>query len=152
MRYYAVIDTNVIIAALLSKNVDAATVKVLDAVFDGRIIPLYHRDILAEYDEVLHRKKFRLKEETIWIVLEAVRQHGVEVFPRPTGEVLIDQDDLVFYEVVMEKRKDNAYLVTGNQKHYPIREYIVTPAEMMEILEAGEDHSPPNRDLGSHDC
>lgn len=55
MKYYAVIDTNVLISALLSKNVNSATLKVLDAVFDGIIIPLYHQDILAEYDEVLHR-------------------------------------------------------------------------------------------------
>ena len=44
-------------------------------------------------------------------------------------------DDLIFYEVVMEKRDEDAYLVTGNQKHYPIRNFIVTPAEMMEIIE-----------------
>ena len=56
MKYYAVVDTNVLISALLSKNEDSATVKVMGAVFDGRIIPLYHRDILAEYAEVLHRK------------------------------------------------------------------------------------------------
>lgn len=40
MKYYAVIDTNVLLSALLSKNVDSAAVKVLDAVFDGTIIPL----------------------------------------------------------------------------------------------------------------
>ena len=51
MVYYAVIDTNVFISALLSKRADAATVRVLDAVFDGKIVPLYHEDILAEYDE-----------------------------------------------------------------------------------------------------
>ncbi len=47
---------------------------------------------------------------------------------------MIDADDLIFYEVAMEKRDDDAYLVTGNQKHYPIRDFIVTPAEMIEIL------------------
>ena len=34
----------------------------------------------------------------------------------------------------MEKREDDAYLVIGNQKHYPIRDFIVTPAEMIEII------------------
>ena len=62
MVYYAVIDTNVFISALLSKRADAATVRVLDAMFDGKIVPLYHGDILAEYDEVLHRSKFHFKE------------------------------------------------------------------------------------------
>lgn len=131
---YAVIDTNVFISALLSKRTDSATVQVLEAMFDGKIIPLYHEDILTEYDEVLHRKKFHFKEETIQIVLNAVKQYGLEVFPQPTGEILVDMDDLIFYEVAMEKRDDDAYLVTGNQKHYPIRDFIVTPAEMMEII------------------
>ena len=135
MVYYTVIDTNVFISALLSKRVDAATVRVLEAMFDGKIVPLYHNDILAEYDEVLHRSKFYFKEETIQLVINAVKQYGVEVFPQATGEILIDMDDLVFYEVAMEKRNDNAYLVTGNQKHYPIRDFIVTPAEMMDIIE-----------------
>ena len=134
MVYYAVIDTNVFISALLSKRTDTATVRVLDAMFDGKIVPLYHENILAEYNEVLHRKKFHFKEEVIQLVINAVKQHGMEVFPQPTGEILVDMDDLIFYEVAMEKRDDDAYLVTGNQKHYPIRDFIVTPAEMMEII------------------
>ena len=135
MVYYAVIDTNVFISALLSKRSDTATVRVLDAMFDGKIVPLYHEEILAEYNEVLRRKKFHFKEEVIQLVINAVKQYGVEVFPQPTGEILIDMDDLIFYEVAMEKRDDDAYLVTGNQKHYPIRDFIVTPSEMMEIIE-----------------
>lgn len=135
MEYYAVIDTNVLLSAMLSKNADSATVKVLDAVFDGTIIPLYHQDILFEYSEVFHREKFHLQETTIQTVIEAIRQYGVEVFPQPTGAILIDMDDLIFYEVAMEKRDDDAYLVTGNQKHYPLRNFIVTPAVMMAIIE-----------------
>jgi uncharacterized protein len=135
MLYYAVIDTNVFISALLSKRTDTATVRVLDSVLDGTIIPLYHKEILAEYDEVLHRNKFHFREETIHVILNAVKQYGIEVFPQPTGEILIDMDDLIFYEVAMEKRDKNSYLVTGNQKHYPIKNFIVTPTEMMEIIE-----------------
>ena len=135
MVCYAVIDTNVFISALLSKRADTATVRVLEAVFDGTLVPLYHSEILVEYDEVLHRSKFHFQEETIRLVIDAVKQYGMEVFPQPTGEILVDMDDLIFYEVVMEKRDDDAYLVTGNQKHYPVRDFVVTPAEMMEIIE-----------------
>lgn len=67
-------------------------------------------------------------------VIKMIMKYGVEVFPKPTGEILIDMDDLIFYEVAMEKREDNSYLVTGNNKHYPVRDFIVTPAEMMEIV------------------
>lgn len=134
MKYYAVIDTNVIVAALLTKNKDSATLRVINAVLDGTIIPLYHQDILAEYNEVLHRPKFSLQEDTIAFILKAITQYGVEVFPQPSGEILVDMDDLIFYEVALEKREDEAYLVTGNQQHYPIKDFIVTPAEMLNII------------------
>ena len=134
---YAVIDTNVFVAALLTRNNDSATVKVYEAIADGKITPLYHKDILDEYAEVLSRPKFKFSEEKINAVLELIVKYGVEVFPKPTGEILIDMDDLIFYEVAMEKREDDSYLVTGNQKHYPVRDFIVTPAEMIEIIESG---------------
>ena len=131
---FAVIDTNVFVAALLTKNNDSATVKIYDAIADGQITPLYHKDILDEYAEVLGRPKFKFSKKKIDAVLVLIVKYGVEVFPKPTGEILIDMDDLIFYEVAMEKREDDSYLVTGNQKHYPIRDFIVTPAEMLEIL------------------
>ena len=131
MTYYAVIDINIFISALLSKNSDVATVKVLWAILDGRIVPLYHNEILAEYDEVLDREKLHFQEKSIQMVLTAVKDFGVEVFSQPMGEIFVDMDDLIFYEVAMEKRNEDVYLVTENQKHYPIRDLIVMPAEMM---------------------
>ena len=131
---YAVIDTNVFVAALLTKNNDSATVKVFEAIEDELITPLYHSEILKEYVEVLSRPKFKLSKDRIDGVLEMILKYGVEVYPKPTGEIFIDMDDLIFYEVAMEKRDDDSYLVTGNLKHYPIRDFIVTPAEMIEIL------------------
>lgn len=134
MNCYAVVDTNVLVSALITKNPSSPPRQIFRAMLTGDIIPLYHEDILAEYEEVLSRRKFHLKPESIQTVLEAVRQFGIEVRPHPTGELRPDMDDLIFYEVTMEKREDEAYLVTGNQKHYPHRDYIVTPAEMLAIL------------------
>jgi putative PIN family toxin of toxin-antitoxin system len=136
MKCCAVVDTNVLVAALLSKRDDSVTVRVIRAMISGEFIPLYHEDILAEYEDVLHRKKkYDLSESAIQTVLNAIRRFGIEVFPKPTGEIFIDEDDIIFYEIAMEKREDNAYLVTGNMKHYPVRDFIVTPAEMVAILE-----------------
>lgn len=42
--------------------------------------------------------------------------------------------DLPFYEVVLEKRDDNTYLVTGNIKHFPKEPFVVTPRELLDIL------------------
>ena len=47
-KVYAVIDTNVIVSALLSRHSDAATVRVLESISKVGICPLYNLDIIAE--------------------------------------------------------------------------------------------------------
>ena len=50
-----------------------------------------------------------------------------------------DPEDIVFYAVTMEKRQDQeAYLVTGNIKHFPEKPFVVTPREMLAILTEGK--------------
>ena len=141
MKYYAVIDTNVLVSSLLTARADSPTVKVMQAISDGALIPLYNEEIMKEYDEVLHRKKFPFTEKRIRPVLASIRAFGLAVNPSPTNAVLPDMDDLVFYEVVMEKR-DDAYLVTGNLRHFPPRHFIVTPAEMMALIESEGERKP----------
>ena len=69
MSLYAVVDTNVLISALLAKKSDTATVKILDAMINGRFTPLWHDNIIDEYSEVFHRDKFQLQEISIQKVL-----------------------------------------------------------------------------------
>lgn len=145
MKYYAVIDTNVLVSSLLTKRADSPTVKVMKAISEGTLIPLYNEEIMAEYAEVLHRPKFPFTEKRIRPVLASLRAFGLAVDPGPTDEILPDMDDLVFYEVVMEKREDDAYLVTGNLRHFPTRNFIVTPAEMMALIESEADRTEQNR-------
>ncbi len=136
MTYYAVIDTNVLVSALLSKHSDSATVLLVERMILGDLIPVYSADTMKEYQEVLRRKKFKFSIEQIDYLLSAILHFGLMVEPSPTGENLPDPKDLPFYEVVMEKRKtDDAYLVTGNQKHFPIKPFIVTAKEMLDILD-----------------
>lgn len=135
MNYYAVVDTNVIISALLPHKNVSATSQILDYMVEGKIIPVYSKEILREYYEVLSRKKFSFPQETIQWLIETIIKYGVSVDPTPTGEQLPDMKDLPFYEVVMEKRVDDAYLVTGNLKHFPKRTYIVTARQMLDILD-----------------
>ena len=134
MKCYAVFDTNVLISSLLTKHPDSATAMVVNLIADGVIIPLYNDEIIAEYDEVMHRNKFSFSEEKIQKLIRMIRLFGLAVSPSSTGEILPDMDDLVFYEVVMEKRDEDAYLITGNLKHFPERSFIVTPAEMLVIV------------------
>lgn len=119
MKVCAVIDTNVIVSALITKNLQSPPCMVLREVLDGRITPLFHDDIIDEYAEVLNRPKFHLKAETIQTMINSIISHGIKVDPKPTGEILVDMDDLIFYEVAMEKRDNNAYVVTAGQRDYP---------------------------------
>ena len=135
MKIYAVVDTNVLVAALLSKNVDSATIKVLKEISGGNIIPLYHSKILAEYTDVLNRDKFPIKKETAKGIIDIVKTFGIEVEPLSTGVTLPDRDDLIFYEVMKAKEDDGAYLITGNLKHYPREKTIMTPAKVIGRLE-----------------
>lgn len=49
---------------------------------------------------------------------------------------VLDPEDVVFYQVTMKARKkENTYLVTGNLKHFPKKTYIVTPRQMLDIIE-----------------
>lgn len=135
MICYAVIDTNVLVSALLSSKDDSATVQVLGKVLTGEIIPVYSNVITKEYREVLARKKFGFAGGTIDYLLSAMEKYGILVNPSPSGIVLPDMKDLPFYEVVLEKREDEAYLVTGNTKHFPKEPFVVTPRELLNILE-----------------
>ena len=139
MTCYAVIDTNVLVSALLSKHDDAATVQVIERMIDGDVIPVYSNTVMAEYREVLQRKKFRFAPALIDYLLSAIEKFGLLVEPAPTGVILPDMKDVPFYEVVMEKREDDAYLVTGNIKHFPTEPFIVTAREFLEILEQNMD-------------
>ena len=108
----AVIDTNVLVSALLSSKDDTATVQLVCKVIGGEIIPVYSNVITKEYKEVLSRKKFGFSGNTIEYLLSAVEKYGILVDPSPSGIILPDKKDLPFYEVVLEKREDNTYLVS----------------------------------------
>jgi putative PIN family toxin of toxin-antitoxin system len=138
MICYAVIDTNVLVSALLSNNNEAATVQIIGRLIAGEIIPAYSKEIVSEYREVLNRKRFKFDTETVDYLLSAIDRYGILVEPSPTGSVLPDMKDLPFYEVVMEKRDDDAYLVTGNLKHFPKKPFIVTARQMIDILDGKE--------------
>lgn len=135
MMCLAVIDTNVLVSAMISGNNDSATVQVVGKILSGEITPVFSSEILAEYREVLSRKKFNFSRETVDYFLSAIEHFGILVDPSPTGEILPDMKDLPFYEVVMEKRDDRAYLVTGNLKHFPEKKFIVTARKLLDILD-----------------
>ena len=136
MKVYAVIDTNVIVSALLTKKVDVATAKVFRAFQQRDIILLYNDEILDEYRNVLSRPKLHLSASEVYDIMNFVIEEGVLSARLHSTDFFPDPKDVVFYEVALSK--EDAYLVTGNTKHFPSTPIVVTPAEMVEILEQGQ--------------
>lgn len=132
-KVYAVIDTNVIVSALLSRHSDAATVRVLEAISKVDICPLYNQEIIAEYRAVLGRAKFGFPQDLIKLIIDRIVKIGQDSTRMHSDETFPDSKDVVFYEVALSK--EDAYLVTGNTKHFPNTPIVVTPAEMIAILE-----------------
>jgi len=130
---YAVIDTNVIVSAYITKNLMAATSRVWAAVLQGKIVPVYSDEIIDEYTEVLRRKKFDIPEHLIKWAIDRILMNGIHGERVPSQEDFPDPKDVVFYEVALSN--EDAYLVTGNKKHFPNKPIVVTPAEMVEILQ-----------------
>ena len=133
MRYYAVIDTNVLVSAAMKP--ESVPGQVLELVLDGVIVPVLNNTIIEEYHDVLLRPKFEFPEQIVKDILNEIDGHGIYVDAEPLNIDLPDPKDLVFYEVVMEERKEeDAYLVTGNVKHFPEKPFIVTPRQMIDII------------------
>ena len=133
---HAVIDTNVLVSALLTSKSDTATVQVLEAIMNGQIIPLYNEDIISEYEIVLNRPTFLFSEELVCYYINAIKEKGVLALRIESDEVFPDSDDAVFYEVALSV--EDAYVITGNLKHFPKTPIVVTPAQMLEIIKSQE--------------
>ena len=133
MVYYAVIDTNVLISAMLKWN--SVPGNVLEFTFSGTIVPVLNEHIVREYREVLSRPKFKFPKDIIDTIVSEIERLGIYIDAPELEVELPDPKDRVFYEVVMEERNTvDAYLVTGNLKHFPEEPFVVTPRQMIDII------------------
>lgn len=129
---YAVIDTNVLVSALITHNSEAATAKVVRLLLNKDFIPMYDADIIEEYDDVLHRSKFPILPEVADALISYIVEHGIEASRVNYEEAMPDEDDRVFYEVSLSH--EDSFLVTGNLKHYPTSPRVITPAAFVDLI------------------
>lgn len=135
MNYLAAIDTNVIVSAFISKNKYSPPSMIVKEKLGGRITPIINDFILEEYRDVLLRPKFHLAKDDVDSFIMRIKHYGYNVEPTPTEEDYPDSDDAVFYETALTIKNDVFLVVTGNIKHYPNKEFVITPAEMAVRLD-----------------
>ena len=109
---YAVIDTNVLVSALITHNSLSATAKIVSLLLDGEFTPLYENSIIEEYQEVLHRAKFNLLPGVADALISYIKEYGIET----------------------SRTVDSSFLVTGNFKHYPQTPKVISPADFLRVI------------------
>ena len=111
----AVIDTNVVVAGLLTSEASSPPARMLDAMLAGRIPFLLSDALLAEYHEVLSRPRIRerhgLSDEEIDRLLTALAT--VAMIRHPASQTgAPDPDDDHLWSLVLDT--PGSWLVTGD--------------------------------------
>ena len=126
-----VVDTNVIVSALMNTN--GIPAKILSLVFNGNVKILYDNRIIFEYNDVLSRKEFGFPKEIVNDIIDFIKHDGEFVNAVYLKRKFADETDKKFYEVY--KTGEAKYLITGNIKHFPKEDGIITPKDFMQMYE-----------------
>lgn len=130
----AVVDTNVLVSALLSRSGNEALV--LLAVHQGFVRPCLSAPILDEYRRVLTRPRFGFAAADIEAVLTMVRQRGDLADPATSPFTSPDADDSKFLHCAVAAGAD--CIITGNRRHFPDAPYgsiqVMSAAELMDRI------------------
>ena len=133
-------DTNILVSALIKKVGKPA--QILRSL--GRFVLLTSEEILAELEEVLHRRhiqhRYHLSDADIAEYLTWLRTVA-HLVPVPTIQAVItdDPDDDKFLACAIEGGA--AFIVSGDPHLLDLEEYqgirILTPAAFLNLLERG---------------
>ena len=129
---YAVIDTNVLVAAAKTHKPESSTSRVLSLVFVGIIQPLVCDEIIEEYEQILNLPALAIPADVASDILTKFKEDGINPGRTPSTENHPDPTDQVFYEISLSV--EDAYMVTNNKRHFPSEPRVVTPSEILIIL------------------
>jgi uncharacterized protein len=110
-----VLDTNVLISACLKPG--GLEARVAGMAVAGELDACVTDEILAEYEDVLGREKFRAWRDASEALLRALAQSTVYVAGGAPIHASDDDDDNRFLECAATSGA--AFLITGNLRHYP---------------------------------
>ncbi|MEA2561200.1 MAG: uncharacterized protein QOH06_2704 [Acidobacteriota bacterium] len=131
-----VLDTNVLVSGLLQSFGPSG--QIVRMVAAGDLVLCHDPRVLAEYQEVLLRKKFGFDPERVETLLEEIRAGGIPIAARPLAIRLPDSDDEPFLEIALAGGAQ--CLVTGNARHYPAEACsgieVLSPRSFLELYRA----------------
>ncbi len=128
-----VLDTNIVISAALKPDGLQRTVLLLALTKPARLY--LSQPIRDEYAHVLTRPELRIRKGVRAQFMQLIENYGHAVTPRRGLDVCTDPDDNIFLECADAARAD--YLITGNQKHFPMhwkQTKVVTAREFVSLV------------------
>jgi putative PIN family toxin of toxin-antitoxin system len=129
-----VLDTNVLVSAALTPNGNSARIMELIPV-NAELQVYFSMNILSEYKEVLSRSRLNIVAEKQNRAVDAIIKTGILVDPVASDVPLPDESDRFFYDAA---RENGAILITGNTRHYPMDDFIMTPSRFLDMLNSDE--------------
>lgn len=147
---FVVIDTNVVVAGLITASTDAPTARILDGMLTGAFPFLLSEELLAEYRAVLLRPRISrlhgLTEGEMDDILAMIALNGAVREPKAIADLAPDRGDQCLWTLLATT--DGALLVTGDKslcENPPPFGHVVSPVFFVQSLRS------PGRILRSPD-
>lgn len=130
----AVIDTNVLVSGVLSRQGNEASI--ILAVRHGWLRPCFSDEVINEYVAVLSRPKFSFPiDEVGGLINMLIGQREMishdDFLPRSP-----DPGDTKFLHCALAAKAD--FIITGNKRHFPDppygRTYVIGAAELLDFI------------------
>ena len=142
MKQLLIIDTNVLVAALLTRRNDSPTARLVDGMLDGSLLYLLSPELLAEYRAVLLRPKIatmhELTEDEVDQLLAEITANAIWREPKATNHEPPDANDAHLWALLA--CEPNAVLITGDQlllQNPPSGRVLMRPSEHFNTPEPG---------------
>lgn len=125
-----VIDTNILVSAILSKSYPYSIIH--DLIFQEKVISFTSDSVLSEFYSVIEYPKFKKYSGFILNaknVVDGLFRFSILVQPTVFVDVLKDKSDNKFLDVALSCRAD--FLITGNSKDFTFKSFentrIISP-------------------------
>lgn len=126
-----VLDTNILVSAFIKPEGKEALI--LQLGLAGLFQLCISEAMLAEYEEVLGRPKFKRPPYLVSALIVALRRKALLVYPKRTLKISLHQPDNRFLECAEAAQAD--FLITGNKRHFPNRWKITRTVSSRELFQ-----------------
>ncbi|MCY3810455.1 MAG: putative toxin-antitoxin system toxin component, PIN family [Gammaproteobacteria bacterium] len=144
-----VVDTNVVVAGLLTRATDSPVVRILDAMLSGELVYLLSPELLAEYQTVLMRpklaKRHHLSQNEVDAVLAELAANAMWREPDDGATAAPDAGDDHLWTLLETYR--GSILITGDmvlREKPPAHHSVISPRSWAQDISGQPDeHDDP---------